>query len=309
MIARPSTPVKLRSARIIAALTALAVLAFSVQLVVAGTDNVTLDKSSSAPAPPATVALGSSYTYTLLATVGTLPATTMVITDNSLDYPQVTINTATFAVNGGAAVPCGTHGPSQVRCAVGSVAASGTVSVVIGVTVAANAATACVNPQDGVSFDDTVRNTANVSWTDTDGPQPQVNSNTLVRDLACGVAPSPTPTPTSTATAGGGPAVSRLFGANRYDTAAKLSQQLTPSPGAGVDSVLVSTGLQFPDALAGGPAADAKATSILLTRQGDIPTETKAELARLKPNTIFVLGGTAVVSDVRPQRTQGDVRP
>ncbi len=97
--------------------------------------------------------------------------------------------------------------------------------------------------------------------------------------------------------AGSGPTVTRLVGANRYDTAAKLSQQKTPTPGVGVAAVYIATGLQFPDALAGAPAAHGDNASILLVQQNLIPNETKAELTRLKPLKIYVLGGSAVISN------------
>ena len=105
--------------------------------------------------------------------------------------------------------------------------------------------------------------------------------------LDCSRAP-----PCRTARSRRGPTVTRLFGANRYDTAAKLSQQHDSDPGAGVPVVYVATGLQFPDALAGAPAAHGESASILLVQQGIIPNETKAELTRLNPT-----------QDLRPRRS------
>ncbi len=90
--------------------------------------------------------------------------------------------------------------------------------------------------------------------------------------------------------------VVRLAGANRYETAAKVSQQSHPSPGAGLAAAYVASGENFPDALAGAPAADQRGAPILLVQAGSIPTATSAELTRLKPNIIYLLGGTAVVS-------------
>jgi putative cell wall-binding protein len=90
--------------------------------------------------------------------------------------------------------------------------------------------------------------------------------------------------------------VVRLAGANRYETAAKVSQQSHPSPGAGLAAAYVASGENFPDALSGAPAANRRGAPILLVQAGSIPTATSAELTRLKPNVIYVLGGTSVVS-------------
>jgi putative cell wall-binding protein len=87
--------------------------------------------------------------------------------------------------------------------------------------------------------------------------------------------------------------VTRVWGANRYATAAALSEaHFAP----GVSTVFIATGENFPDALAGGPAGVINDGPILLVRQNAVPSETAAELARLSPSTIVVLGGPAVVS-------------
>ncbi len=88
--------------------------------------------------------------------------------------------------------------------------------------------------------------------------------------------------------------VSRIAGANRYATAAKVSSTFL-SPG--IDVAYVATGENFPDALAGSAAAGSGAGGpILLVRPTSVPSETAAELNRLNPKTIVVLGGTAAIS-------------
>jgi len=87
--------------------------------------------------------------------------------------------------------------------------------------------------------------------------------------------------------------VSRLAGADRYSTAAKISASHY-RPGAAV--AFVATGADFPDALAGGPAAAKLGGPILLTQKDKLPAATVSELKRLKPKRIVVLGGTGVVS-------------
>jgi len=92
--------------------------------------------------------------------------------------------------------------------------------------------------------------------------------------------------------AGGG--VSRLGGADRYGTAAAVSRAtFTP----GVATAYVATGLAFPDALVGGAAAARSGSPVLLARPGALPAPTVAELKRLAPSRIIVLGGTSAIGD------------
>jgi len=88
--------------------------------------------------------------------------------------------------------------------------------------------------------------------------------------------------------------VDRQSGANRYATAASVSSQ-TFAPGVPV--VYVATGLNFPDALAAAAAAGRLGGPVLLVSSTSIPTDTAAELDRLKPGRIVVAGGSGVVSD------------
>jgi hypothetical protein len=85
----------------------------------------------------------------------------------------------------------------------------------------------------------------------------------------------------------------RIAGADRYATAAAISKA---TYAAGVPVVYIANGLGFADALAGAAAAG-KAGGPLLTIPGtSIPAATAAELTRLKPAKIIVLGGTSMVS-------------
>ena len=85
----------------------------------------------------------------------------------------------------------------------------------------------------------------------------------------------------------------RVSGADRYETAAAISAAFFPS----AVSVLVASGANFPDALAGGPAAAQLDAPLLLVRPNEVPAATRAELQRLGPVQIFVLGGTGAVSE------------
>ncbi|HYM83855.1 MAG TPA: cell wall-binding repeat-containing protein, partial [Candidatus Dormibacteraeota bacterium] len=91
-----------------------------------------------------------------------------------------------------------------------------------------------------------------------------------------------------------GTPVTRLAGPDRYGTAAAISAA-TFAPGAPV--AYIATGLNFPDGLAGAPAAAIQGGPVLLVSGSAIPTATANELARLKPGRIVVLGGTSVIPD------------
>jgi putative cell wall-binding protein len=88
--------------------------------------------------------------------------------------------------------------------------------------------------------------------------------------------------------------VVRLAGADRYATAAVIS---AASFAAGVDVVYLATGANFPDALAGAAAAGSQDAPILLVKKDSIPAATAAEIARLNPDRIIVLGSSGVVSE------------
>jgi len=86
----------------------------------------------------------------------------------------------------------------------------------------------------------------------------------------------------------------RLWGLDRYATAAAISQQFYPTPP--VPAVFVATGTNFADALSGGPAAALNDSPLLLVKPGEIPTATADELDRLNPQRIYILGGVGIVN-------------
>jgi putative cell wall-binding protein len=105
-------------------------------------------------------------------------------------------------------------------------------------------------------------------------------------------------------------AVTRISGSDRYSTVAAISASHF-QPGA-IPVAYIARGDLFVDALAGGPAAVAHDGPILLTDQSLLPSATAAELNRLKPGRIEILGGTAAVSsgveDALGQYTTGSVK-
>jgi putative cell wall-binding protein len=88
------------------------------------------------------------------------------------------------------------------------------------------------------------------------------------------------------------PDVNRISGASRYATAAAISAA-TYTPG--VEEVLIATGGNFPDALAGAAVAGKQGDPLLLVTASSIPAPTAAELTRLHPHRITILGGTGAV--------------
>jgi peptidoglycan-N-acetylglucosamine deacetylase len=91
--------------------------------------------------------------------------------------------------------------------------------------------------------------------------------------------------------AGGG--VTRAGGPDRYATAAALAASTTASD---AETVYVASGTGFPDALSGGGAAAASGAPLLLVGPMEVPGSTAAELRRLRPRRIVVVGGTRAVS-------------
>jgi len=93
--------------------------------------------------------------------------------------------------------------------------------------------------------------------------------------------------------------VDRYGGADRFATAAAISAaSFTP----GVPVAYVATGMNFPDALAGAAAAGFQGVPVLLVMPDSIPAATAAELARLQPARIIILGSAGAVSNgVRSQ--------
>jgi putative cell wall-binding protein len=87
----------------------------------------------------------------------------------------------------------------------------------------------------------------------------------------------------------------RAAGADRYGTAAALSAVTFPG---GAPVVYVTTGLNFADALSAAPAAARDGGPILLARPDAVPDVTLAELIRLAPAGVVLVGGTGALGDV-----------
>ena len=88
----------------------------------------------------------------------------------------------------------------------------------------------------------------------------------------------------------------RVWGSDRYATALAISARFF---GAARPALMVATGANFPDALAGSAAAVLTRGPILLSRGAILPPGTSAELTRMGPDTAYLLGGTdSVPADI-----------
>jgi putative cell wall-binding protein/sugar lactone lactonase YvrE len=94
------------------------------------------------------------------------------------------------------------------------------------------------------------------------------------------------------ATAAGGVGVQRYAGVDRYGTAAAVSTASFPSASL---AVLV-TGDSFADSLSGGGLASLAGAPLLLTSSAALSDATAAELRRLRPAKVLIVGGPVAVS-------------
>ncbi|GAB7191748.1 hypothetical protein NUM3379_24560 [Kineococcus sp. NUM-3379] len=85
----------------------------------------------------------------------------------------------------------------------------------------------------------------------------------------------------------------RIEGANRYETAANASAATFPAGRGG--TVVLASGTSTVDALAASAVAGADGAPVLLTRPGDVPAETLAELRRLGATRVVLAGGEGVI--------------
>ena len=87
--------------------------------------------------------------------------------------------------------------------------------------------------------------------------------------------------------------VTRLAGANRFETAAEISKNLFPT-GKTSAKVYLANGITLVDALVGGTMTDG-APILLTDGSGTLPAATLNEIKRLKPSEVVALGGEGAV--------------
>ncbi|MBC7265682.1 MAG: cell wall-binding repeat-containing protein [Coriobacteriia bacterium] len=109
--------------------------------------------------------------------------------------------------------------------------------------------------------------------------------------------------------------VARIGGADRYATAAAIARAAFPS---GCTTAVVTTGEDFPDALASSALAGAVSGPVLLTRRDSVPQPVTEALSALGARDVIVVGGPSAVSNdvvstlaqagLQVQRVAGDDR-
>jgi len=85
--------------------------------------------------------------------------------------------------------------------------------------------------------------------------------------------------------------VVRLAGQDRFATSARIAQEFSEA-----NVLFVANGFGYPDALSAAPAAAYLNAPLLLTRKDSLPAVIKEQIQRLNPDTIYVVGGTGVIS-------------
>lgn len=89
----------------------------------------------------------------------------------------------------------------------------------------------------------------------------------------------------------------RLAGDSRFTTAVEITQELFPGAGpVGIPVLYIANGLNYPDALSAGPVAAKGGGALLIVTPTSIPAPILAEIERLAPERIVVVGGPTNVS-------------
>jgi putative cell wall-binding protein len=84
----------------------------------------------------------------------------------------------------------------------------------------------------------------------------------------------------------------RFTGADRFAVGVAINKRSFESAPA----MYLASGTAFPDALSGGVAAGREGNPLYVTPSNCLTNEVYAEIGRLAPGTVFVLGGTATLS-------------
>ncbi|WP_053072488.1 cell wall-binding repeat-containing protein [Rossellomorea marisflavi] len=89
--------------------------------------------------------------------------------------------------------------------------------------------------------------------------------------------------------------VKRISGGSRYETAVETSKEIEKE-GYIIDTVVITAGDTYLDAVPGIVLAHSKTAPILLTNSASLPNATKNEIIRLKAKNAIILGAPGVVS-------------
>ncbi|HEY7941306.1 MAG TPA: cell wall-binding repeat-containing protein [Candidatus Limnocylindrales bacterium] len=100
----------------------------------------------------------------------------------------------------------------------------------------------------------------------------------------------------------------RVYGNDRYATSAAVLHTY-PTPGSTTPRIYVVAGTDYPDGLSAAALAGHQGAPLALVQQSAVPPLVLTELQRLKPASIVVLGGSAVVSDAVLAQLDGLTTP
>lgn len=89
----------------------------------------------------------------------------------------------------------------------------------------------------------------------------------------------------------------RLWGQTAYDTMQAILRADGAFPNGSGGTVIVATGEGYWDALSAAGLAGLSGAPILITASSALSPQTKAEIARIKPTRILVMGGSNALSD------------
>ena len=91
----------------------------------------------------------------------------------------------------------------------------------------------------------------------------------------------------------------RLGGVDRLQTSMKIANELNAVPST---NIVIATQNDFPDALSISPIAALRGWPILLTDKDKLSTEVENYISAIKPDKVYISGGTGVVSDTVKNR-------
>ena len=90
---------------------------------------------------------------------------------------------------------------------------------------------------------------------------------------------------------------SRIYGADRYKTAVEISKAFKSNLNKDIDTIVLASGEDYPDALCAGPLASSKNAAILLTNSKTLNEDTKEYIkANTNIKNIIIVGGEKSIS-------------
>ena len=90
---------------------------------------------------------------------------------------------------------------------------------------------------------------------------------------------------------------SRIYGADRYKTAVEISKAFKSNLNKDIDTIVLASGEDYPDALCAGPLASSKNAAILLTNSKTLNVDTREYIkANTNIKNIIIVGGARSIS-------------